>query len=437
MPRDGVIRVIGGAAAAVGRAVWITAVAAVCVVAYTFGSLRRLAIRDPMARAEHRSRWRGVLLRWSFERLGAVFVKIGQVASSRPDMFSPGVIAELRSLQDHVPPFGFRRVRSTIERALGGPLEAHFRELDPVPIAAGGVAQVHRAVLVNGDEVAVKVLRPGIRARVHRDGRLLLWLAHVAHAISRRARAGDSIGHARNLVAAIVAQTELGHEARNYERFRAEFADSKTIAFPRVYEEHSTRDVLVMEMIHGVPIDRIPAEQVPRVTGALRDAFLAMCFEHGLVHADLHPGNILVRADGVVVLLDVGLVKYLSQAVIEQIVDLARWLVVGGAPPAGWENARADFEAFMTRLRARAIGEIEVAALVSELFALARKHHIRPIPELSLVLLGMVTIEGIAKRLDPNANTIVEVARYLAPHIGERRRLARGTRDWIETPVRT
>ena len=435
MPRDRLPRVLGEAATAVGRAVWITVVASVCVVAYGIGALRRLLIRDPMVRAEHRAHQRGALLRWSFAALGAIFVKIGQLASSRPDLFSPGVIAELRSLQDHVPPFGFRRVRRTLERALHGPLADHFRELDPVPLAAGGIAQVHRAVLASGDEVAVKVLRPGIRARVDRDARLLLWLAHIAHAVSARARQADVIGHARNIVAAIVAQAELANEARNYDRFREAFEGSPAIAFPRVYATHSTRDVLTMELIHGVPIDHIRPELVAHVTSTLRDAFLAMCFEHGLVHADLHPGNILVRDDGVVVLLDVGLVKYLSQGVIEQIVDLARWLVVGGPPPAGWEDARADFEAFMARLRGRAIGDVEVSALVGELFALARKHHIRPMPELSLVLLGMVTIEGIAKRLDPNANTIVEVARYLAPRIGEGRRLARGTRSWIDPPA--
>ncbi len=435
MRRDGPLHVIGGAVATVGRAVWITLVAAVCVVAYTAGSLRRLAIRDPMARAEDRSRWRGALLRWSFTQLGAIFVKIGQLASSRPDVFSPGVIAELRTLQDHVPPFAFRRVRTTIERSLGRPVAELFAGLDPVPLAAGGMAQVHRAVLANGDEVAVKVLRPGIRARIHRDGRLVLWLAHVAHAVSARARAADTIGHARTLVAAIVAQADLAHEARNYERFRSVFADSPAIAFPRVYAEYSTRDVLVMELVHGVPINQIQPGQVAGVTSALRDAFLAMCFEHGLVHADLHPGNIFVREDGVVVLLDVGLVKYLSDAVIDQIVDLARWLVIGGAAPPGWEDARADFEAFMTRLRGRSIREIEVSALVGELFALARKHHIRPITELSLVLLGMVTIEGIAKRLDPDANTIVEVARYLGPRINEGRRLARGSLGYIDPPA--
>lgn len=435
MRRDGPLDVIGSAVATVGRAVWITLVAAICVVAYTAGSLRRLTIRDPMVRAEDRSHWRGVLLRWSFARLGAIFVKVGQLASSRPDVFSPGVIAELRSLQDHVPPFGFRHVRTTIERALGRPLAELFSEIDPVPLAAGGIAQVHRAVLASGDEVAVKVLRPGIRARVRRDGRLLLWLAHVVHVLSARARAADAIGHARTLVAAIVAQAELAHEARNYARFREVFADSHEIAFPRVYEEYSTHDVLVMELVRGVPINQIRPGQVAGVTPALRDAFLAMVFEHGLVHADLHPGNIFVREDGVVVLLDVGLVKYLSDAVIEQIVDLARWLVIGGPAPAGWEDARADFEAFMARLRARSIREIEVAAVVGELFALARKHHIRPITELSLVLLGMVTIEGIAKRLDPDANTIVEVARYLGPRINQGRRLARGTLDRIEPPA--
>ena len=130
------------------------------------------------------------------------------------------MIAELRTLQDHVPPFSYLRVRAVIARELGAPIEAVFCDFDPVPVAAGSVAQVHRATLLEGDEVAVKVLRPGVRERVRRDARLLLWLAHVVHAVSSRARAADVIGHVRSLIAGIAIQAELRFEARNYRRFR-------------------------------------------------------------------------------------------------------------------------------------------------------------------------------------------------------------------------
>lgn len=438
------VRFVGRMIASIARAAVIMSVAALCVMAYFGGALRGLAIRDRTARDDERARRRGRLLRWSFARLGATFVKIGQVASSRPDLFSAGVIAELRTLQDHVPPFSYRRVRAIIARELGTPIETAFREFDRAPIAAGGIAQVHRAVLLDGDEVAVKVLRPGVRDRVRRDARLLLGLAHVAHALSSRARAADVIGHTRNLIAGIVVQSELRYEARNYKRFRREFAASRVIAFPRVHARYSTRDVLVMEFVRGVTLDRIRPEQAPLVIRALREAFFAMCFDHGFVHADLHPGNVIVRDDDVVVLVDVGLVKYLSADVIEQVIDFARCMAVGDArdlvghlrkhhrcpPTTDWDLVAADATALIADVRRRSMAEIEVSAVVRHLFALGRKHRIRPIPELSLVLLGLVTLEGLAKQLDPAANMMTEVARFLGPRVTLERRLARGSRRW-------
>ncbi len=430
--------------ASLARAALIWAVALVCVMIYTVGSLRRLAIRDPDARWLHRERQRGRLMRWSFGRLGASFVKIGQVMSSRADVLAPPIIDELRQLQDHVQPFAFRHVRAILERELGAPLTAIVREIDTCPLAAGGIAQVHRCVLQSGEEAAIKVLRPGIVARVRRDARLMLWLAHVLHAISPRARAADVIGHTRSLIAGIVVQTDLRREAENYELFRRCFARSDGIAFPRVFAEHSTRTVLVMEMIHGVHLEHVRSEHVARVTRVLRDAFFAMCFEHGIVHADLHPGNILVRDDGTVVVLDVGLVKYLEPSAIALLVELSRCLVFGSsrdlvahlrthhrhAPTTNWDAVAADVDQFMTALRRSSVAELEVSAVVSRLFSLARKHRIHPLPELTLVLLGLVTIDGIAKRLEPGANMMGEVTRYLAPRFAPGP-LAHGTAEWV------
>jgi len=428
---------IGATLASIARGFAIASLAALCVVIYGGGSLCELAIRGRTARERHRARRRGRLLRWCFEQLGATFVKIGQVVSSRPDLFSDGVIAELRALQDHVPAFSYRRVRAILARELGAPIEQRFREFDRAPVAAGGIAQVHRAVLIDGAEVAVKVLRPGVRDRVRRDARLLLWLAHVVHAVSPRARAADAIGHVRSLIAGIIAQTDLRNEARSYRRFRREFTATPAVAFPCVHAQCSTSEVLVMEFIHGATMDRIRPALVPQVVHALREAFFAMCFDHGFVHADLHPGNVLVRDDGVVVLVDVGLVKYLPAGVTAQVVDFARCMAFGDAralvahlrrhyrcpDAADWDAVARDAAELIAELRRRSMAELEVSAVVGRLFALGRKHHIRPVPELSLVLLGMVTVEGLIKRLDPGANVMTEVARFLGSRIaGERRR---------------
>ncbi len=442
------LRGAGAIVSSVARGTAICFVAFLCVLAYTAGSLRRLTIRDKAERAQHRARQRGVLFRWCFTRLGATFIKVGQVMSSRADLLAPAIVAELRQLQDHVRPFGFARVRRTLERELGRPLSSIFISLDREPLAAGGHAQVHRGLLRSGEEVAVKGLRPGVRARVHRDARLMLWLAHVAHALSSRARAGDVIGHVRSLVSGIIVQTDLTREADNLERFRTDFAGTAGLEFPRVIRSLSRGEVLTMSLVRGVHLEDVPREHVDQVTRVLREAFFAMCFEHGLVHADLHPGNILVGHDGTVFILDVGLVKYLDATAIANLVELSRALVLGTpqdlvthlrdhhphGPTTDWEAVASDVAAFVGRLRASRISELEVSAVVGDLFSLARKHGIRPLPELSLVLLGMVTIEGIAKRLDPNANTLAEIARYLAPRIAHTR-LARGSREWKHPPL--
>jgi len=440
----GAFAAAGGWLASMVRAIEITLVALVSVLAYSAGTLRRLSIRDRERRAEHRARARGRLLRWSFARLGATFVKVGQIMSSRPDLFSAGVIAELRWLQDRVPPFPFATVRAVIERELGAPVEHWFRELDSVAVAAGSVAQVHRAVLWNGDEVAIKVLRPEVLTRVRRDGQILLWLAHVSHLVSARARAVNAVGQTRDLVAGILAQTDLRRERNHYERFRRNFANTPGLAFPRVYPKFSTRWILTMEFIHGTRLDEAHADHLRDAARVIRSMFFTMCFDHGFMHADLHPGNVLITNEGGVVILDVGLVKKIPTTVLEQVVDFTRCLVAGSArdlvvhlkkfhrylEDTNWDAVETDAADFIAKIRSKAISEIELSAVVGDLFALAHKHKIRPIPEMTLVLLGMVTSEGMAKRLDPAVDTLSELAKHFATPCAPRKRLARGSLQW-------
>jgi ubiquinone biosynthesis protein len=443
----GVVVNLGGWFATLARCALIAAVAATCVVVYSVAALRRLVMRDRVRRAEHRARWRGRTTRWCFARLGGTFIKVGQIMSSRHDLFSPGVIEELRTLQDRVAPFPFRNVRQIIEAELGAPLAQLFREFDEEPVAAGNVAQVHHAVLACGEEVAVKVLRPGIVATVRRDARIMLWLAHLAHMVSRAARTADCVEHVRSLVIGILAQTDLRHERNNYEKFRRNFDGTCGLSFPHVHKQYSTRRVLTMQFIHGTRVDDAHTDHLPNAVQVIRSSFFAMCFDHGFVHADLHPGNLLVTSDGGVVMIDVGLVKRLPRGLLHQIADFTRCLASGG-PRDLVEHLSAyhryledtdgtavelDAAVFIGNLRARPLVELELGVVISELFTLARKHKIRPMPEVTLVLLGMVTNEGMAKRLDPNANVISELARFLGPRVpitAAPRRLARGSREF-------
>ena len=445
----GCVRTAGGWIATLVRAARIVWVALACVLVYGLGSLRRLTIRDRARRASHRAHQRGRLLRWSFARLGATFIKVGQVMSSRSDLFSPGVIAELRSLQDRVPPFPFAQVRHIVERELGAPLERRFRSFCPTSIAAGSVAQVHRAVLRNGDVVAVKVLRPDVVCRARRDGRILLWLAHTAHVLSARARVANVVAHTRDLVAGILQQTDLSRERANYVRFRKNFAGTPGLAFPRVYRRYSTRSMLTMEYIDGTHVDATHADHLPGAARVIRSMFFAMCFDHGFVHADLHPGNVLIRPAGDVVIIDVGLVKRIPRSLMLQVGDFTRCLAGGDArdlvghlrrfhrylDDTDWVTLEADARAFIASVRAKPILQLELGTIVGELFALARKHHIHPMPDMALILLGMVTSEGMAKRLDPGLDTFAALGTYLGPRLAPRPRLARGSRTWLPAPT--
>ncbi|HEX3343631.1 MAG TPA: AarF/UbiB family protein, partial [Polyangiaceae bacterium] len=179
---------------------------------------------------------RGRVLRRAMTALGATFVKLGQVMSTRPDLLEPETIDELRALQDKLPAFPIARVRRILEEELGAPVAERYAELDDAPLAAASVAQVHRAELPGGREVAVKVLRPDVRARVQRDAAILGLFARVL-SWHPTLRLSDPVGHLQQLFAGIVDQTDLRIEATNYERFRASFAGVAGVHFPEVLPE--------------------------------------------------------------------------------------------------------------------------------------------------------------------------------------------------------
>jgi ubiquinone biosynthesis protein len=376
----------------------------------------------------------GRMLRQTMSSLGATFIKLGQVMSTRPDLFPPEIIDQLRHLQDRLPPFSFRRVRRVIEEDFGKPLSELYSEFDHKPVAAASVAQVHRARLPDGREVAVKVLRPGVRRQIERDQVILIALARVI-ALRPLWRRSDPVGHVRHFVEAIHDQTDLRIEAANYTRFRSNFAGNPRVSFPEVHPELSSSRVLTMEFVRGTKIDALPAGKTyPKLAETVRQTFFKMCFEDGFVHADLHPGNMVVQDEARIVVFDVGLAKLLHEDVLIQFIDMTKCIAMGTPDDIvahlkrfhtyigdiDWEALRVEVTVFADKFRKQDTGKLEYGELISEMFAIGRKHHVRPVTDMMLVFVALITAQGIGKMLEPDNNVWLEVGRFLIPILMKR-----------------
>jgi ubiquinone biosynthesis protein len=242
-------------------------------------------------------------------------------------------------------------------------------------------------------------------------------------------RLSDPVGFTREFAAGLHRQTDLSLEAANYEQFRANFQHNKQISFPAVERAYSSERVLVMEFVRGTKVDALGPGDHTAVARTLRDATMQMCFSDGFLHADMHPGNMVMRDDGVIVLFDVGLASKLSAEVLEMFVDLMKCIVMGTPDDTiahlkryhvymegvDWEGVRRDLLDFSKKWRGRQVAELDYGAMTSDILALGRRYHVHPVPELALVIVGMVTIQGIGKMLAPKENDFEAMSRYLIP----------------------
>ncbi len=373
-------------------------------------------------------------VRMLLEELGPTFVKLGQVASTRPDLFEPEFIAELEKLCDDVPPFEFAEVRRIVESELGRPLEELFAHFDPQPLAAASIGQVHRARLADGAQVVVKVQRPGIHPVIRVDLEILEHLAGLIEQHVEEARSLRPRQIVREFARVIEQELDYEIERANLEHFARIFADDPTVHVPRVFRELSTSLVLTMEYVEGLnPLDEqaLEAAGLDRKLLARRGAhsILRQIFEEGFFHADPHPGNMLALPDNVVGYLDFGMMGRLDRRQREEMAELIYGMSRFDAERTTAALLRIteheDDEELDRRALVRDIaglldlqvgtelGRIRIDDLTHRLLRLVSRHHLRIPPELVTMLKALATVEGIGAALDPQLNMIELATPYV------------------------
>ena len=374
---------------------------------------------------------RGVRLRELLDELGPTFVKFGQLLSTRPDVVPPDIIAELRGLQDDVRPVPFAAVREVVESELGLELEKLFVEFEEHPIAAASIGQVHRAVLPNGDRVAVKVQRPDAPRQIEADLALLYQAARV---IRERVHALDFID-ARELVDEFAQQirSELDYtrEGRNAEKFRRNFRNDERVQVPKVYWSYSRIRVLTLEFIDGVQLVDLPVEtpleRRRQVAHTMTDAWMAMIFRHGFFHGDPHPANVLVLEDDTIGLVDFGAVGRLTDedmtkltrlfidAAQERVDMLPKRLADLGVryPPEREDAFRARLNDLYYRYYGASLAEIDPLEVIRDTFDLIYSMNLHLPSRYLLLDRAIATLASVGIELYPDFN-VFEVAKPYA-----------------------
>jgi ubiquinone biosynthesis protein len=381
---------------------------------------------------------RGERLRLALEALGPIFVKFGQVLSTRRDLIPTDIADELARLQDRVPPFPTEAVHRVLERAFGAPAPAVFRRFEPTAIASASVAQVHLAELPDGREVAVKILRPGIREVIVGD----LALLDVAAGLIEKLWADGKRLRPREVVAEFEKhlnnELDLLREAASASQLRRNFPDSRLMCVPEIHWDYCSTEVMVMERMFGTPISQVAKLRqdgidLPQLARAGVEIFFTQVFRDGFFHADMHPGNILVAPDGRYVALDFGIMGTLTevdkQYLAQNFIAFFRRDYRGVAQAhvdAGWVPPDTRVDEFESAIRAvcepifdKPLREISFGKLLLRLFQASRRFNVEIQPQLVLLQKTLLNIEGLGRELDPDLDLWTTAKPYLERWMSE------------------
>lgn len=391
----------------------------------------------------NRTLGRGVRIRRALEDLGPIFVKFGQILSTRRDLLPDDIADELVKLQDRVPPFPGTTAVAIMEKAYGRPLTEVFAEFDETPIASASIAQVHAARLLDGTEVVVKVVRPNIKPVIRRDIGLLYIIADKLQRYWSEGRRLRPLEVVREFEKTILDELDLMREAASATQIRRNFADSELLYVPEVHWPYCRPNVMVMERISGIPISNIEAIRdagIDMESLAARgvEIFFTQVFRHNFFHADMHPGNIFVSPSGQYMAVDFGIVgtlspddqRYLAEnflAFFKRDYNRVAELHV----ESGWVPPTTRVDEFEAAIRTvcepifeRPLAEISFGQLLLRLFQTARRFNMEVQPQLVLLQKTLLNIEGLGRQLYPEldlwqtAKPFLE--RWMSEQIGTR-----------------
>jgi ubiquinone biosynthesis protein len=436
---------------------------ALVLVRHGFGEIVSRLPLGPLAPAkpaDGEARTFSVRLREALQDLGPSFVKLGQVMSTRPDLLPAEVIAELRKLQNDVPPMTAEEVDEVLAEAYGDGLDAVFAHFERTPLASASIGQVHVARLRASPDVpeevdvVVKLQRPNARVVVERDLDLLYLLARLIATHVPESRIYAPVALVSEFDRAITAELDYGLEADNAVRFARNFEGNATVRFPRPYRMVSSKRALVMERFFGAHLDDfVPAGgdgTGPRVARRALHVVAKMVFEDGFFHADPHPGNIIMlgtAADPVIGLIDLGLVGRLTEDTRDKAISLMLAAVTGD--PAGLADAllalgrpggrvdltqfRGEVATLSEKYLGRPVSEIEMSSLIRDLVQGAIKYDIEMPAELMMMTKALMTVEGIGKQLDPELDIWTELRPFLTRLLMDRYSPQRIGRDLLRS----
>ncbi len=371
-------------------------------------------------------------VRLAFEELGSTYIKFGQILATRPDLVPMSLIHELRKLQDKVPPFDAAVAKKTIEDEIGAPTAEVFAEFDEKPLAAASIAQVHRAKLKNGDEVVIKVQRPGLQSLIDNDLDLLHVLAEMVEENLPEMKRWQPVAIVEEFDKSIHKEIDFGREAHNIKRFAKNFQGDPQIYAPRVYDDLSTSKILVMEFINGIKMNsdeifkrqdldrKLIAETGIKFT-------LTQVFVHGFFHADPHPGNVFIMKGNIICLIDYGMMGSLDQ---ERIDDLLGFLVavLTNNPErmirqfqkqglvdesVNTRGMSTDIADLMERYLGMEVAKINVAIYIQQLFDIITRYRIVMPADLLLMGKSLATVDGIARDIYPELDPLGAIRPYI------------------------